>query len=229
MIKLNDKKIYYASTNLGLYKSENLRDWDNIFYLKDYVDIANIGTSVYVSNFIYDKVYVGTENGVYFSEDFGKNWKFLGLEKAKIFEIRNYKSNGFIISGDSGVYFYNINKKYLYSLNNSLTNDKINNLFIDEKYNIYVGTDGSGIFKLINNIQINLTINYSFMEKYPKITWYTPELENYEIRGFELYRGESLEKMELLKIFEDDVYEFIDNEVEERKKYYYYLIAIYIL
>lgn len=79
---------------------------------------------------------------------------------------------------------------------------------------------------MIKNIPIKLNINLIFIDIYPKITWNSPELENYEIRGFELYRGESLEKMEILKKFEDDIYEFIDNEVEERKTYYYYLVAI---
>lgn len=113
-VKLNDKKYYFASTNLGLYQSENLKDWKRVFYLKDYIDVPYIGTQIFISKYLFDKLYIGTENGIYISEDFGKTWKFLGLERARIFVIEDYKSKGFITTGDSGIYYFDYNKRIFY-------------------------------------------------------------------------------------------------------------------
>ncbi|MCX8095362.1 MAG: stalk domain-containing protein [Caldisericia bacterium] len=223
-INFEDKKLYFAATNNGLYITKDLKVWEKLFDIHNYVDTKAIGSNIYILNFINNKIYIGTDNGVYESEDIGKNWRFLGLENSKVFKIYQY-NNGILTSGDSGINYYDFINKIWIPLSNGLTNYFLNDLYIDNKNNVYVGTDGNGIFKLIKiyTEKPSIIFNYEFMEKFVKIKWNILDFEISYIRKYELYRGNTLEEMKLIKVFNNNSFEYLDNEISSNNVYYYQL------
>ncbi|MBC7195439.1 MAG: hypothetical protein H5U37_07270, partial [Caldisericia bacterium] len=72
----------------------------------------------------------------------------------------------------------------------------------------------------VENISAKLT-----EENYVIITW-SPSIEGtYKIKGYYLYRGESLDNFSLIATINYDSFSYIDNNVQEGKTYYYYVRA----
>lgn len=81
----------FAGCNRGLYLTENMGiSWNDISPNRDSLLIPMVICIDFDSN---DNVYLGTDNGLYKSKDYGQTWTHLGFENKKIVSIAINSSN----------------------------------------------------------------------------------------------------------------------------------------
>jgi photosystem II stability/assembly factor-like uncharacterized protein len=106
-----------------------------------------------------NKLYAGTNDGVYISSDNGKNWTAVntGLTNKNVRKLT--KSGNNIISGtyDGGVFMSSDGKTWK-AINNGLTNKNVqalavsgNNIFVGTKGGVFLSSNNGSSWKAINN------------------------------------------------------------------------------
>ena len=160
--------IYAGTSNEGIFVSSDLgKTWKWIGkglelnqpgYVPTYVAINAIKT-------IKGKVgaiYVGTSNGLFYSEDGGLNWNATGNLKGKVYSIYTDQNDVSLmfIGTDNGVYRSIDGGKSFEEVNRDITNIVVYYIMPDSsmKGAFYIGTD-KGIYKTINNCDTWLLVN----------------------------------------------------------------------
>jgi len=221
----NNEVLFFASTNAGLFISKDLKTWNNILDKRCFVIR------------IYDGIlYVGSDNGIYISYDFGKNFELVKILKdnkdfdiadIKVYIIERDKFGNIYVGGYGGIFQFNNENKTFYILDNGLPQYIINSILFDEDNNLFLGTDGSGIFKYIYKTTrpIAPKLYFELNNECVKLSWEIQDNSDNCIKNFTLYKGDSLDNMRIFQTFDNKTFVFIDCEIEEGKIYYYYIKA----
>ncbi|MBI9070067.1 MAG: choice-of-anchor A family protein [Melioribacteraceae bacterium] len=138
-----------------------LRDGDNWTVINSTMHVGFIW-SIAVEN---NKIYVGTEQGVFVSIDNGANWESAGLEGKDVRALK-FDKYGNLLAGTWGFGVYKLNGTTWSEFNSSIESKVIHSLVVDPATNdIYAGTFGFGILKLAAGTSewITLDVGYQFI------------------------------------------------------------------
>ncbi|MBC7194999.1 MAG: fibronectin type III domain-containing protein, partial [Caldisericia bacterium] len=215
----------------GLYKStDSGKNW-KLISLKE-TDVYKIFIDPKDSKIIY----VNTSNGFKRSTDGGITWKNLFNENVDTMSFHPnlpiiYANRGrnLIKSEDDGLTW-----KYItwdYSID-PVKFSKITSLAIDDNdpNNVYIGTDGTGIYKFgvlekeakfIPPSPPTLSLNYQ--DNSIKLSWTKPEDGSYPIIGYSLYKKIDNNDWFLLRNFDKDTLEYTDTDIKPQTTYSYYI------
>lgn len=105
----------------GIRTSDGGKNWDMFTF-----NAENYCTDIEFTGNSFNKIWVGTLNGLFYSNDFAENWyNYSGLENIKVYDIKFIdEDNGWLLAGD-GVYYID---------NGSITEIQAENLEIKDFY-----------------------------------------------------------------------------------------------
>ncbi len=215
----------------GLYKStDSGKTWKLISFKEESV------YKLFIDPKDSKKIYANTSFGFKRSVDGGLTWKILFKENVdtmsfhpKLPVIYANRGRNLIKSEDDGLTW-----KYItwdYSID-PVKISRIISLAIDENdpNTVYIGTDGSGIYKFgvlekekkfIPPSPPTLSLNYQ--DNSIKLSWTKPEDGSYPINGYSLYKKIDNGEFNLLRNFDKDTLEYIDTDIKPGKTYSYYI------
>lgn len=114
--------------------------------------VLDPGTTFLISNAdSKNYLFVGTDDGVYYSEDEGKNWKPSTLLNRAVYALILSKDKKYLLAGtDQGVYYISdVDGTWQLVSTNGLSDRRIHTLIVSKDGNLLAGTP-TGIFRLIN-------------------------------------------------------------------------------
>ncbi|MGA2298656.1 MAG: hypothetical protein ABSG15_14005, partial [FCB group bacterium] len=134
-----NKKIYFSSKE-GLYVlNDDNKSYQQILKMERapiYVTSSPDGQNIYVVN---------NTNTIYYSEDFGKNWKELNTSFNKISVVEYFKDNIIFAITEAGVAKYKNSEWHI--VNDGIDEVQVNTINFDKDNNLYAGTSGFGVLK----------------------------------------------------------------------------------
>ncbi len=142
----NFSGVIFAGTDYGrVFRStDNGESWIQTGFANAYV----ISMAIY-----FQDIFVGTDNGIYFSYDDGDTWTQIGFENTSITSIVIKNWGGEIFAGIYGGWIYEgVYRSTDYgstwtAVNNGLTNTDISALAINYNEDLLVSTYGGGVFR----------------------------------------------------------------------------------
>ena len=166
-INNNNQVVHFVNENAVIY------DYTNSILPDDFLTSLTIDTN--------NQVWIGSRNHGFFKFD-GTNWSVYNTSNSdlpddKILSIKAFNNDIWIGTYDSGLVKFSGNGFYVYNTDNSmLLRNRINQIAIDNQYNIWIATQGGGISKFN---EIGLGIYQNMLENNPDLILYPNPTQNF--------------------------------------------------
>ncbi len=137
---ISDMDVYLYTKNEGIFKLSNTK--------KSWIKV-NSPEQILTLNFADGRLFAGTKNGIYISENSGLNWtqKSFGLDRLCVSSFAQFGSDLYLCSGNGVYHSTDIGESWR-EINNGLTADQINSI-VKLGENLFAGTE-MGVFRLNN-------------------------------------------------------------------------------